>query len=70
MYQAMIFPFKVWQISIVYESAEDRNLLAFFSGVKNALSCNIFSIKPNSIATGMPYLREKDELVSLNRFSS
>ena len=64
------FSFKVSQFFIVYESAEDRNLWAFFSRVKNALSCNIFSIKPNSIVTGMPYLPAKDELVSLKHSSS
>ena len=37
------FPFKVSQVFIVYESAEDRNLRAVFSRVKNALSCNIFT---------------------------
>ena len=39
-------------VLIVYESAEDRNLRAVFSRVKNALSCNIL---PNSIVIGMPY---------------
>ena len=67
MYQAVIFSFKVSQNFIVYESAEDRNLWAIFNRVKNALSCNIW---PNSIATGMPYLPAKDELVSLDRLSS
>ena len=67
MYQAVIFSFKVSQNFIVYESAEDRNLWAFFNRVKNSLSCNIFT---NSIVTGMRYLPAKDELVSLNRFSS
>ena len=43
MYQVVIFSFKVLQIFIVYESAKDRNLRAFFSQVQNALSCNIFS---------------------------
>ena len=42
MYQAMIFSFKVLQIFIIYESAKDKNLRAFFSRVRNALSCNIF----------------------------
>ena len=42
MYQAVIFSFKVSQIFIVYESAEDRNLRALFCPVKSALSCNIF----------------------------
>ena len=31
MYQAVIFSFKVSQIFIVYESAEDRNLWAFLA---------------------------------------
>ena len=43
MYQAVIFSFKVLQNFIVYESAEDRNLWAFFNRVKNSLSCNIFT---------------------------
>ena len=43
MYQAEIFSFKVLQNFIVYESAEDRNLRAFFDRVKNLLSCNIFT---------------------------
>ena len=32
-----------YQAVIVYESAEDRNLRAFFNRVKDALSCNIFT---------------------------
>ena len=28
---------------IVYESAKDRNVRAFFNRVKNSLSCNIFT---------------------------
>ena len=67
MYQAVIFSFKVSQNFIVYESAENRNLRAFFNRVKNSLSRNIL---PNSIVTGMPYLPAKDELVSLNRLPS
>ena len=43
MYQAVIFSFKVSQNFIVYESAEDRNLWAFFNQVKNSLSCYIFT---------------------------
>ena len=43
MYQAVIFPFKVSQIFIVCESAEDRNIRAIFSRLKNALSCSIFT---------------------------
>jgi len=43
MYQAMTFFLKVLQIFIIYESAKDRNLRAFFSRVQNALSCNIFN---------------------------
>ena len=43
MYQAVIFSFKVLQNFIVYESAEDRNLRAFFNQVKNSLSCNVFT---------------------------
>ena len=61
------FSFKVSQNFIVYESAEDRNLRAFFKRVKNSLSCNIL---PNSTVTGMPYVPAKDELVSLNCLSS
>ena len=64
MHPAVIFSFTVLQNFIVYESAEDRNLWAFFNRVKNSLSCNIST---NSIATAMPYLAGKDELVSLNR---
>ena len=67
MYQAVIFSFTVLQNFIVYESAEDRNLRAFFNRVKNSLSCNIST---NSIVTAMPYLPAKDELVFLNRLSS
>ena len=43
MYQAVIFSFNVLQNFIVYESAEDRNLRAFFDRLKNSLSCNIFT---------------------------
>ena len=43
MYQAVIFSFKVSQNFIVYESAENRNLRAFFNRVKNSLPCNIFT---------------------------
>ena len=43
MYQAVIFSFKVLQKFIVYESAEDRNLRAFFNQVKNSFSCKIFT---------------------------
>ena len=67
MYQAVIFSFKVSQNFIVYESAEDRNLWAIFKRVKNAY---LAIFLPNSIATGMPYLPAKDELVSLDRLSS
>ena len=44
------FSFKVLQNFIVYESAEDRNLPAFFNRVKNSLSCIIIYSKyfPNS----------------------
>ena len=66
MYQAVIFSFKVLQNFIVYESAEDRNLRAFFNRVQN--SSPLFL--PDSIAIGLPYLPAKDELVSLNRLSS
>ena len=66
MYQAVIFSFKVLQNFIVYESAEDRNLRAFFNRVQNSLPLFL----PDSIATGLPYLPAKDELVSLNRLSS
>ena len=38
MYQAMIFFLKVLQIFIIYESAKDRNLRAFFSRVQNAIA--------------------------------
>ena len=41
MYHTMIFVLKVLQIFIIYESAKDRNLRAFFRRVQNALSCNI-----------------------------
>ena len=61
------FSFKVSQNFIVYESAENRNLQAFFNRVKMHYLA-IFS--PNSIITGMPYLPAKDELVSFNRLSS
>ena len=43
MYQAVIFSFKGLQNFIVYESADDRNLRAFFNRVKNSLSWNIFN---------------------------
>ena len=66
MYQAVIFSFKVLQNFIVYESAEDRNLRAFFNRVQNSLPLFL----PDSIAIGLPYLPAKDELVSLNRLSS
>ena len=70
MYQAVTFSFKVLQNFIVYESADDRNLRAFFNRVKKkSLSCNIFT-KYYIIVTGMPYLFAKDERVSLNRLSS
>ena len=39
----------------------------FYPSKKKTLSCNIL---PDSIATRMPYLRAKDELVSLERLSS
>ena len=41
MYQAIIFFWKVLQIFIIYESAKERNLRAFYRRVQNALSCNI-----------------------------
>ena len=41
--------------------------LAFFNRVKNAY---LVIFLPNSIVTGMPYLPAKDEVVSLNPFSS
>ena len=37
MYQAVIFFFKVSQNFIVNESAEDRNLQAFFNRAQNSL---------------------------------
>ena len=67
MYQAAIFSFKVSQNFIVYESAEDRNLRAIFNRVKKTF---LAIFLPNSIATRMPYLPAKDELVSLDRLSS
>ena len=67
MHQAVIFSFKGLQNFIVYKSAEDRNLRAFFNRLKNSLS---FNFLPNSTVTGMPYLPAKDELVSLNRLFS
>ena len=67
MYQAVIFSFKVSQNFIVYESAEDRNLRAIFNRVKKTF---LAIFLPNSIATRMPYLPAKDELVSLDRLSS
>ena len=67
MYQAVTFSFKVSQNFIVYENAYDRNHRAIFNGIKNSLSCNIFT---NSIVTGMPYLPPKDRVVSLSRLSS
>ena len=69
MYQAVTFSFKLLQNLIVYESAEDRNLRAFFNRVKNSLPCNIFTTDYCNLA-GMPYLPAKDELVSSNRLSS
>ena len=67
MYQTVIFFFKVSQNFIVYESAENRNLRAFFNRVKMHY---LAIFLPNSIVTGMPYLPAKDELVSFNRLSS
>ena len=67
MYQAVIFSFKVLQNFIVYESAEDRNLRAFFNQVKIHY---LAIFLPHIIVTEMPYLLAKDELVSLNRLSS
>ena len=67
MYQAVIFSFKVSQNFIVYESAEDWNLRAFFNQVKNSY---LAIFLPNSIVTGMPNLPAKDELVPLNSLSS
>ena len=67
MYKAVIFAFKVSQNFIVYESAEDRNLRAIFNRVKMHY---LAIFLPNSIATRMPYLPAKDELVSLDRLSS
>ena len=66
MYQAAIFSFKASQSFIVYESPEDRNLRAFFNRVQNSLPLFL----PDSIATGLPYLPAKDELVSLDHLSS
>ena len=68
MYQAVTFSFKVLQNFIVYESAEDRNLRAFFNRKKKIHYLAIFL--PQTTVTGMPYLPAKDELVSLNRLSS
>ena len=68
MCQAVIqFSFKVSHNFSFYESAEDRNLRAFFNRVKNHY---LAIYLPNSIVTGMPYLPAKDELVSFNRLSS
>ena len=61
------FSFKVSQNFIVYESAENRNLRAFFNRVKMHY---LAIFLPNSIVTGMPYLPAKDELVSFNRLFS
>ena len=63
----LIFSLKVSQNLIVYESAEDRNLRAIFNRVKKTF---LAIFLPNSIATRMPYLPAKDELVSLDRLSS
>ena len=68
MYQAMLFFFKVLQIFIIYESAKDRKLQAFFGWVQNASSCNIFNQVLYCNWPGCLYLPAKDELVSLNRF--
>ena len=67
-YQVVIFSFKVSPNFIVYESAEDRNLRVIFNRAKKMHYLAIFL--PNSIATRMPYLPAKDELVSLDRLSS
>ena len=67
-YQAVIFFCKVSQKFIVHESAEDRNLRVIFNREKKMHYLAIFL--PNSIATRMPYLPTKDELVSLDRRSS
>ena len=62
------FSLKVSQNFNVYESAEDGKLRAIFNRVKKKHYLAIFL--PNSIATRMPYLPAKDELVSLERLSS
>ena len=67
MYHTMIFVLKVLQIFIIYESAKDRNLRAFFRRVQNALSCNILKQIEYCNWPGCLYLPDKDELVSLNR---
>ena len=67
MYQAVTFSFEVLQNFIVYESAEDRNLRAFFNGVKIHY---LAIFLPTTIVTGRSYLPDKDELVSLNRLPS
>ena len=67
MYQTMIFSINVSQNFTVYESAEDRNLRAIFNRVKMHY---LAIFVPNSMATRMPYLPAKDELVSLDRLSS
>ena len=68
-YQAVIFSFKVSPNFIVYESAEDRNLRVIFNRVKKKKH-HLAIFLPNSIATRMPYLPAKDELVFLDRLSS
>ena len=70
MYRTMIFFLKVLQIFIIYGSAKDRNLRAFFRRIQNAFSCNIFKQIKYCNWPGCLYLPAKDELVSLNRFFS
>ena len=63
------FSLKVSQNFNVYKSAEDGNLGAIFNRVKKKKHYLAIFL-PNSIATRMPYLPPKDELVSLDRLSS
>ena len=64
----MIFFLKVLQLFIIYESAKDINLRAFFRRVQNALSYNILKQIEYCNWQECLYLPAKDELVSLNRF--
>ena len=67
MYQAVTFSFKVLQNFIVYESAEDRNLRAFFNRVKKfiILQLLVFSVTPFKIDQNKNQNRSIDKVQNL-----